>query len=114
LSFWFSACPPCRALIPHEKALLQRYRDRPFVLLGVNTDDTPEQLRQFQQQAGMTWPCWWDGPGGKIVAAWRVDRFPALFLIDHRGVVCWRCFGPPREGELEARIDECLARAQAK
>jgi hypothetical protein len=99
-------------MIPHERSLVQRYAGWPFALLGVNGDATPEHARQIQQQTGMTWPSWWDGPEGKIGLAWHVDRFPAFFLIDDRGVVRWRHFGAVAEGELTARIDECLARAR--
>ena len=35
----------------HERSLVQRYQGRPFVLLGVNTDDDAETLKQVQEQA---------------------------------------------------------------
>jgi hypothetical protein len=97
-------------MIPHERSLVQRYAGRPFALLGVNADESPDQLRRFQEQTGMTWPSWWDGAGGKISAAWQVDRYPAFFLIDHQGVIRWRHFGALTEGELAGKIDEYLTR----
>ena len=36
LSFWADWCPWCVKLFPHEKALVEKYKDRPFVLLGVS------------------------------------------------------------------------------
>jgi thiol-disulfide isomerase/thioredoxin len=121
LSFWFSKCPPCRALFRHEKALVERYAGRPFVLLGVNADVDFDEARECQRQAGLTWASFWDGPSkdangarpgaGPICSAWKVDSFPTLFLIDHQGIVRWRHTGIPAEGELEARIDELLAKA---
>src|SRR5436305_1186848 len=101
-------------MIPHERSLVQRYAGRPFALLGVNADESIEQLRDLQQQSGVTWPNWWDGPGGKISEAWQVDRFPAYFLIDHRGIVRWRHFGAIAPGELGPRIDECLRLAEKR
>ncbi len=108
LSFWHSQCPPCRALFRHERALVERYAGKPFALLGVNADAEAEQLQRTQQQAGLTWPSWWDGPAGKISTAWKVDRFPTLVLIDAQGVVRWRHVGIPAEGVLEAKIEEHL------
>jgi hypothetical protein len=99
-------------MVPHERSLVQRYAGQPFALLGVNADESPERAQQFQKQTGMTWPSWWDGPEGKISTAWKVDRFPAFFLIDARGVVRFSHFGTVAETELTARIDECLARAR--
>jgi hypothetical protein len=101
-------------MFPLERSLVQRYAGQPFTLLGVNADESPNQLEKIQQQAGLTWPSWWDGPEGKISQAWQVDRYPAFFLIDHRGVVRWRHFGSLTEAELAARIDEWLVRAPKK
>jgi hypothetical protein len=92
----------------HERSLVQRFKGRPFVLLGVNCDESPERLRQTQQSAQLTWASWWDGPEGPICAAWGVDRFPALFLVDPRGVVRWHHFGATSPGVLESKIEELL------
>ncbi len=95
-------------MFPHERSLVQRYAGRPFALLGVNVDEDVAQLRQVQHRAGLTWPCWHDGAGGKISEAWQVDRLPAFFLIDRQGIVRWRHFGEVGPRQLEARIDEAL------
>jgi cytochrome c biogenesis protein CcmG/thiol:disulfide interchange protein DsbE len=88
---------------------VRRYAGRPFALLGVNVDATREEAQYIQQQAGLTWPNWWDG-GGKISEAWKVDGLPSLFLIDGRGIVRWRHVGKVDPRQLEARIDEVLPR----
>jgi hypothetical protein len=95
----------------HERSLVQRFNGRPFVLLGVNADPSPERLRQIQQKAQLTWASWWDGPESPIAAAWGVDRYPAFFLVDTHGVVRWRHFGAPATGVLEGKIEEMLREA---
>src|SRR5262249_56173894 len=45
LVFWATWCGPCRAMIPHEKALVKRLAGKPFVLLGVNGDGHRAKLR---------------------------------------------------------------------
>ena len=48
-------------VIPHEKALVQRYSDRPFVLLGVNSDKDKQQYRRKAKAMGVTWRSAWLG-----------------------------------------------------
>jgi hypothetical protein len=95
----------------HERSLVQRFNGRPFVLLGVNADASPQRLRQVQEKAQLTWASWWDGPEGPIGMAWGVDRYPAFFLVDPQGVVRWRHFGAPAQGVLEGKIEDLLREA---
>lgn len=108
LSFWHSHCPPCRAMFAHEKKLVEKYRDRPFVLLGVNADASPLELRTTEEKAGLTWTSFWDGVGGPITSGFAVDRFPTFILIDPEGKHRWQLVGVPSEGELEKKITELL------
>ena len=45
--FWATWCPPCRAMIPHEREMVERFRDKPFVLIGVNNDDNHDAARKM-------------------------------------------------------------------
>jgi thiol-disulfide isomerase/thioredoxin len=110
LSFWHSQCPPCRSLFRRESQLVERFAARPFALVGVNTDPSAEQALACQKTAGLSWASFHDGPDGPIAAAWKVDRYPTLFLIDQRGTVRYRRVGLPPEGELESKIEELLRR----
>ena len=38
LCFWGTWCGPCMAMVPLEKALVERLKGRPFALLGINSD----------------------------------------------------------------------------
>jgi hypothetical protein len=91
-----------------ERSLVKRFGNEWFVLLGVNADESPEYLRLAEQKAQLNWLSFWDGPGGAIATAWGVDRYPALFLVDARGVIRWHQFGAPAAGVLERKIEELL------
>src|SRR5262249_439512 len=39
---WATWCPPCRAMIPHERELVKRLKDKPFVLVSISADDKKE------------------------------------------------------------------------
>jgi hypothetical protein len=96
---------------------VKRYQDRPFVLLGVNTDDDAETLREVQKAQHLPWRSWWDGPpvpGGPIFTAWEVEGFPTMYLIDAKGVVRWESVGPPEPAELDRTIEQLVREAEKK
>ena len=41
--------------IPHQKALVERHRDEPFAIVGVNTDDDVDDYRKKLADYGVTW-----------------------------------------------------------
>lgn len=95
----------------HERSLVQRYGGEGLVLLGVNADESPGRLREVEQRAGLSWPSIHDGRGGPVCAAWGIEAFPTVALIDARGAVRWRHVGVPAEGDLEARVEALLREA---
>ncbi len=104
VSFWGSFCGPCRALFPREKALVEKYRDKPFVLLGVNVDADAEEFRKAQAAHGLTWRSWFDGPDGPIARQFGVNCYPTVFVIDHTGVIRFRSEGAPDPRAFDALV----------
>ncbi len=92
----------------HERSLVLKYRSRPFVLLGVNTDADIETLKQVQEKQQLSWRSWFDGQNGPICQEWKVTGFPSIFVIDAKGVVRYQHEGAPGEGELEGQIETLL------
>jgi peroxiredoxin len=110
LSYWGSFCGPCRALFPHERALVERYQGKPFVLLGVNVDPKTSASRQLQKDGSVTWRCFQD-EGYEIAAAYGVRAIPEVFLIDPHGVVqyVWQGAGTDK---LDRKIEELVKDAE--
>ncbi|HKI31148.1 MAG TPA: TlpA disulfide reductase family protein [Gemmataceae bacterium] len=111
LSFWATWCGYCVELFPDEKTLVQQYEGRPFALLGVNVDHEMEAARRMQEGKHLTWRSFWDGPG-KISAAYGVDGYPFVFLIDHKGVVRFIARGLPDQKALQNKLEELVAEAE--
>jgi hypothetical protein len=96
-------------MYPHERSLVQRYENRPFVLLGVNADADAATLREVQEQRRIPWRSWADGPpGGPLCQEWKVRGFPTIYLLDAAGLVRYEHAGAPAAEELDAEIEKLV------
>jgi thiol-disulfide isomerase/thioredoxin len=110
--FWATWCPPCMKMVAHEKKLVERLKDKPFVLVGVNGDADRDHARLAAEKAGMTWRSFWSGNGGRfggIVEEWNVREWPAIYVLDARGVVRWMSVGCDGLDEVLDKLLEELA-----
>lgn len=106
LDIWATWCGPCRAMIPHQREMVDRLKDRPFVLVSVSTDEEQATLTKFLTAKSMPWTHWWNGTKGGIIEDWNVEAYPTIYVIDGNGVI--RHTG--LEGErLEEAVNELLA-----
>jgi thiol-disulfide isomerase/thioredoxin len=111
LSYWATWCPACMTLAAHERALVKRLEGKPFVLIGVN-GDAPEDKKKVKlrmEKDQITWRSFWGG--GAIAEKWNVEYWPAIFLIDHNGVIRHR-FGVVGPEDLNQAIDPLVAAAK--
>ena len=113
LTFWGSWCPPCRAMIPHERELVKRLEKAPFVMLGVNSDKDQEKLKEFMEKENMTWRHFWNGggTGGPISTAWRVTGWPTIYVLDQNGVIRFR---EVRGHDMDHAVDTLLKEMETK
>lgn len=112
--YWASWCGPCMAMVPHEKKLVARLKDRPFVLLGVNGDEDLKKAKQAVADHEITWASFWNGPkgsAGPLARAWNVRLWPTIYVLDDRGVIR---FKNPTPKELNVAVDELLEELDKK
>ncbi|MGQ0614055.1 MAG: TlpA family protein disulfide reductase [Planctomycetaceae bacterium] len=97
-------------MYPHERSLVTRMKDRPFAILGVNSDGSAGTLRAILAENKLPWRNWVDGDtDGPIGRAWNVSAWPTTYLIDHRGVIR----GRDLYGEaLDRMVDELVLEAE--
>jgi thiol-disulfide isomerase/thioredoxin len=96
VSFWVSWCGACQMLYEPERSLVRRLQGKPFALLGVNCDNERDVAKEVIAREGLTWRSWSD-PGcgqGPICRRWQAGHWPALFVLDHRGMIRYRNLPP--------------------
>ena len=109
--FWASWCGPCMEMIPHERELVKRLKDRPFVLLGVNGDDDRAKAAEVMTKQGMTWPSLWNGgKTGGIADRLGVRSWPTVYVVDARGVIRYKNV---RGEALEEAVNRLVVEAEA-
>ena len=94
--------------MPHERSLVERYQDRPFVLLGINTDEDRENLPAKIQKEKINWRSWRDGSTtGPITTKWNVRAFPTYYVLDHRGSIRYRdVYGKALDDAIDTLLRE--------
>lgn len=97
-------------MYPHERSLVDKMKDKPFVLIGVNTDKR-ETGKKAVKDNNLTWRSFSDGStSGKICKAWFIRSFPSIFVIDHKGKIRhMNLRGDPLEKAIEKLVEEAEA-----
>ena len=99
-------------MIPHEKALVERLKNEPFELIGINTDPDKAEYRKQISANGITWRSAWDGSTkGPLCTAWGIRSFPTIYVLDAKGVI--RAKGL-RGDELQKTVEELLKEMEGK
>jgi hypothetical protein len=102
-------------MYPHERSLVKKLEGKPFVLLGVNSDQDRDALKKVLEQEHITWRSFWNGgsPAGPISAAWNVEGWPTLCVIDAKGVIRHKWAGSPGDQALDQAVEELVKEAEA-
>jgi len=90
VDIWATWCPPCRAMIPHERELVKRLEKQPFTLISVSCDAEKDTLTKFIEKNEMPWVHWHNGAQGGMVDEWNVFSFPTIYVLDAKGVVRYK------------------------
>ena len=94
-------------MIPHEKELVERLKNKPFALLGLNSDGPADKVQQIVKEQGLTWR---QGVLGSTDAPlpkkWNVRGWPTIYIIDAQGVIRHKDL---RGEQMDAAVDKLLA-----
>ncbi len=98
LDFWYLGCAPCLASMPEIVSLVQQYKDKGLVVLGINPfdkeDEKKELIQKLVQRKGINYPLLI--ADNKIVEHYRVKIYPTTYLIAE-GKILYANYGYSKE-----------------
>ena len=72
-------------MYPHERSLVEEMEGQPFVLIGVNSDSTPQVALEAVEKNQLNWRSFQNAPAGKETAHaddWMVRGWPTIVILD--------------------------------
>ncbi|MFO0811255.1 MAG: TlpA disulfide reductase family protein [Gemmataceae bacterium] len=106
LDFWYLGCVACKAMIPHERAMVERFRGKPLEVISIDVGDDKEDVEKFLAKTPMPWTHWLVGRTSGIVPDWKVSSYPTIYVLDAKGVIR---FADVRYAGLEKAVEVLLA-----
>ena len=78
-------------MYPHERSLVKQLADKPFAIIGVNSDNDLDEIRKVVKKKNLTWRSFQDEQDfGAISDAWGIQAWPSIFILDHEGKIRYR------------------------
>jgi hypothetical protein len=89
---------------------------RPFALIGVHVGGASvKRLKDVTEKEKITWRSFvdvGDAGAGPIATKWNLSATPTYYVIDPKGVICYKWAGPPGEQVLDAALDKLIKAAE--
>ena len=85
INFWATWCIPCQDEMP----LLEKYSNKlsnSLQIIGVNSQEQPDVVRDFVTKYGITFPIGLDS-NGDLTRAYLINGFPTTFFVDKNGIL---------------------------
>ncbi len=110
LQFTASWCSVCRKEMPHlEKDVWQKFKDKDFILIGVDRDEPLDVVQKFKDEMKITYPMALD-PGANIFALFadRESGVTRNIVLDQNGRIVFlsRLFEEKEFKAMIAKIEE--------
>jgi hypothetical protein len=94
-------------MYPHERSLVNQLSDKPFALVGVNSDGDLEAIREIVKEKNLTWRSFQNNSStGTISDQWAIEGWPTIFILDEKGVIRFKGHGGDIDGTIEDLLGE--------
>ena len=99
-------------MIPHEKEMVKRLKNKPFALIGINSDGDRSVVKKILKEQNITWRQAVDGgTEGPISKKYSVEGWPTIYVLDAKGVIR---FMDLREKQMEDAVNKLLKEVKSK
>jgi DsbE subfamily thiol:disulfide oxidoreductase len=93
LNFWATWCAFCKEEMPGMERLYREFRDKGFEILAVNVKDKRNDALAFVKELKLSYTIMMD-PAGEVGLLYGAWGMPMTYLIDEKGMVLARMWGP--------------------
>jgi thiol-disulfide isomerase/thioredoxin len=82
LDFWYKNCPWCIRSMPALKRVAERFKDKPFAIIGMNVDKNEDDALLVMDTLQLNYV---NVKAGETNKLYSVTGYPTLFIIDKKG-----------------------------
>ena len=108
INFWTTWCLACVIEMPSMEKLHQRFKDKNFVMVAINLQESAERVKQFYKKHQLTFTTLLDITGD-VGAALSINAIPTTFILDKNGRIIGKALGPREwEGKKSIALFEYL------
>lgn len=107
VNLWATWCPPCREEMPTLQKFYEKYKDKGFVLIAIDQEETQDVVSPFVAEFGLTFPVWLDL---EYLAEreFNTSNLPSSYVIDRAGTVRLTWIGGISKSNLEKFVSDII------
>ena len=114
LNLWATWCGPCRAEMPELIELQNKYKDKNFEIVGLNSDDeTTEQIKDFAGKMNLNYTLGWADTKlmSELLRISKFNGIPQSYMIDRDGKLrgVFTGGGPKVIAQLKETADKVIS-----
>ncbi|EKD29002.1 MAG: Redoxin superfamily [uncultured bacterium] len=86
IDFWASWCGPCKKSFPELENIYNEYKEKGFVLIGINVDQNPNDMEKFLKKNQVSFIILRD-KDQKLVEKCGINALPSSFMIKNGEII---------------------------
>jgi thiol-disulfide isomerase/thioredoxin len=102
INFWTTWCLACVVEMPSMEKLHQKFKDKDFVMVAINLQESTSTVKQFFKEFELTFLALLDTTGD-VGTGFAIRSIPTTLILDKSGRIIGKIFGP-REWESKKSI----------
>lgn len=107
INFWATWCAACRVEMPQMKTAYARYRDKGLAILGIDVQESPEDVLKYAKAGGYDWTFLIDADGS-LLNRYVVNGIPTHWFVGRDGVLKATFLGAMPQDALEANVAQIV------